>query len=206
MSYDYLFKLIVIGDSGVGKTALVQRLSEKAFPIEYQSTIGLDFASKTIMIQNHTLIKSYIWDTAGQETFSSIIASYYRDIAGAIIVFDVTNRDSFDRCVFWLSELDNKRRSLRDISVILLGNKIDHNNRDVSEEEANQFAKDHGLLYMETSAKTRQNIEVFYRVFIHHIFENMDPEMENSGIKLGHILFKARANTAPSPAHCCCII
>ncbi len=205
MSYDYLFKLMVIGDSGVGKTALVQRLVGKVFPIEYQSTIGLDFASKTIMIQNHTLIKSYIWDTAGQETFSPIIASYYRDIAGAIIVFDVTNRDSFDRCVFWLSELDNKRRSLRDISVILLGNKIDHNNRDVSEEEAKQFAKDHGLLYMETSAKTGQNIEVFYRIFIHHIFENMDPEMEHSGIKHGHILFNPRANEVP-PTRCCCII
>ena len=150
MSFDYLFKLIVIGDSGVGKTAVVQRLMKKAFPVEYQSTIGLDFASKTIMIHNHILVKSYIWDTAGQEVFSSIIASYYRDIAGAIIVFDVGNRDSFQRCDFWLSELDNKRRSLRDISVLLLGNKID-SNREVSEEEASTYAKDRGLLYMETS-------------------------------------------------------
>ena len=204
MSFDYLFKLIVIGDSGVGKTAVVQRLRKKAFPVEYQSTIGLDFASKTIMIHNHILVKSYIWDTAGQEVFSSIIASYYRDIAGAIIVFDVGNRDSFQRCNFWLSELDNKRRSLRDISVLLLGNKID-SNREVSEEEASAYAKDRGLLYMETSAKTGENIEVFYRRLIHHIFENMDPEMDNSGIQHGHILFDSRLNEPP-PARCCCII
>ena len=180
----------MIGDSGVGKTAVVQRLMKKAFPVEYQSTIGLDFASKTIMIHNHILVKSYIWDTAGQEVFSSIIASYYRDIAGAIIVFDVSNRDSFQRCDFWLSELDNKRRSLRDISVLLLGNKID-SNREVSEEEASTYAKDRGLLYMETSAKTGENIEVFYRRLIHHIFENMDPEIDNSGIQHGHIIVLA---------------
>lgn len=204
MSFDYLFKLIVIGDSGVGKTSMVQRLMKKAFPVEYQSTIGLDFASKTIMIHNHILVKSYIWDTAGQEVFSSIIASYYRDIAGAIIVFDVSNRDSFQRCDFWLSELDNKRRSLRDISVLLLGNKID-SNREVSEEEASAYAKDRGLLYIETSAKTGENIEVFYRTLIHHIFENMDLEMENSGIKHGHIRFNSRLNETP-PVRCCCII
>ena len=206
MSYDYLFKLIMIGDSGVGKTALAQCLAKKKFPVEYQSTIGLDFASKTIMIHNNVLIKSYIWDTAGQEIFSSIIASYYRDIAGAIVVFDVTNRNSFQRCDFWLSELDNNRKALRDISIILLGNKIDNNNREISEEEATKYAKDRGLLYMETSAKTRQNIEVFYRIFIHHIFENMNPEMNNSGIKLGHILFNPRVDKAPPFARCCCII
>ena len=194
----------MIGDSGVGKTAVVQRLMKKAFPVEYQSTIGLDFASKTIMIHNHILVKSYIWDTAGQEVFSSIIASYYRDIAGAIIVFDVSNRDSFQRCDFWLSELDNKRRSLRDISVLLLGNKID-SNREVSEEEASTYAKDRGLLYMETSAKTGENIEVFYRRLIHHIFENMDPEIDNSGIQHGHIIFDSKLNDIP-PARCCCII
>tara|TARA_Y100001970_G_scaffold59572_1_gene75864 strand:- start:63 stop:680 length:618 start_codon:yes stop_codon:yes gene_type:complete len=204
MSYDYLFKLIVIGDSGVGKTALVKRLNGKPFPIEYTSTIGLDFGSKIIMIQHQTLIKSYIWDTAGQEIFSSIIANYYKNIDGAIIVFDVTNRDSFRRCTFWLSELDANRRSLRDISVILLGNKLDHNNREVSEEEAKLFAKDNGLLYMETSAKTGENIEIWYRMLIHHIVENMDPEIMHRRITDNHITFNTKVHEDSSMG-CCCI-
>ena len=105
MSYNYLFKLIVIGDPGVGKTALVQQLTKKQFPQHYETTIGIDFATKTILIKDNMLIKSHIWDTAGQENFSSIIASYYREVAGAMVVFDLTNAESFDHCAFWLSEL-----------------------------------------------------------------------------------------------------
>ena len=185
MSYDYLFKLIVIGEPGVGKTALIEQLTKKSFPITYQATIGLDFATKIIMVKDHILIKSHIWDTAGQESFSSIIASYYREVAGAIIVFDLADYKSFQRCEFWLAELNSKKQSDKNISVILIGNKVDKKDRQVSKVEAMKYAEDHKMLYMETSAKTKKNVECFYTDLIMHIFNNMDQNGENIGIKKG---------------------
>ena len=211
MSYNYLFKLIVIGDPGVGKTALVQQLTKKQFPHHYETTIGIDFATKTILIDDNMLIKSHIWDTAGQENFASIIASYYREVAGAMVVFDLTNAESFDHCAFWLSELDKKKRSEKDISMILIGNKMDESNRQVSKEEAEKYAKDHNMMYMETSAKTGENAELFYTQLILHIYKHMDPEGKMIGIKkhFSHIPYDTSSNKirkCDTMRHECCSI
>ena len=183
MSYDYLFKLIVIGDPGVGKTAVLGRLTQKKVSSTYRPTIGLDFATKSTLLRNRFMVKSHIWDTAGQENFGPVIASYYRGIAGAVIVFDVTDRHSFDRVTHWLAELESKNDSDTDVPIMLLGNKIDKACRQVSEEEGVAYAQEHNMLYTETSAARSDNIPRFYDKLVDHIFRDMDSNGDNMGLK-----------------------
>jgi len=129
MSYDYLFKLIFIGDTNVGKTAITDRLIHDRYLGRYDNTIGVDFACVNTVINNKDRIKAHIWDTAGQESFASIITSYYRGIAGAAVVFDLSRKDSFRRVDFWLRELKEKRDNEKPISILLIGNKKDRINR-----------------------------------------------------------------------------
>jgi len=183
MSYDYLFKLIVIGDPGVGKTAVLGRLTQKKVSSNYRPTIGLDFATKSTLFRNRFMVKSHIWDTAGQENFGPVIASYYRGIAGAVIVFDVTNRRSFDRVAHWLAELESKNDLDTHISIMLLGNKIDKTCRQVSEEEGVACAQKYNMLYMETSATRSDNIPRFYDRLVDDIFRDMDSNGDNMKLK-----------------------
>ena len=195
MSYDYLFKLIVIGDPGVGKTAILNRLTQKKVPSAYRPTIGLDFATKSTLFRNRFIVKSHIWDTAGQENFGPVIASYYRGIAGAVIVFDVTNRGSFDRVTHWLAELESKNDSDTDIPVMLLGNKIDKACRQVSEEEGTAYAQEHNMLYTETSATRSDNIPRFYDKLVGTIFRDMDSN--GDGMKLKRYYLDHQVLLAP---------
>ena len=130
MSYDYLFKIIFIGDASVGKTALAERITKNEFHETYNSTIGVDFSTVTLDICDHS-IKTHIWDTAGQECFASIISTYYRGIAGAVIVFDITSRSSFRKCSFWLNQI-KQNGTIGHLPIItLVGNKIDRATREL---------------------------------------------------------------------------
>lgn len=181
MSYDYLFKLIFIGDRKVGKTALVNRIINKRFVSRYDSTIGVDFGTKSNII-NEYRIKSHIWDTAGDIKFSSIITNYYKGIAGVAIVFDVTRRSSFKKADFWRQEFEqNKDHDLK-ISTILIGNKTD-GKRTVSEKEGRKYADDHGMLYIETSAKNDQNTNESFELLLKDICENMNTDDLGAGIR-----------------------
>ena len=156
------YKFIIIGSSGVGKTAVLKRLVEDTFTEESQSTIGVEFDS-TILTIDEKKVKLQIWDTAGQERFRSISKAYYRNAVGVILVFDITERKSFDDLPSWLNDV----HALCDPNAViqLIGNKCDlGSQRVVTIAEAEQFAEHHHMKYIETSAKAGQNIR---EAFIH---------------------------------------
>ena len=158
--YDYLFKLIIIGDSGIGKSCLLNRFAEDAYTDAYISTIGVDFKIRTLEIDGR-IVKLQIWDTAGQERFRTITSSYYRGAHGIMLVYDITNPDSFANLNQWLKEVETYAKD--DARKIIIGTKADlASKRRVEYTDALEYAKDHGMEYVETSAKTTQNIELAF--------------------------------------------
>jgi len=156
-TYDLLFKLLLIGDSGVGKTCILFRFSEDAFNTTFISTIGIDFKIKTIELRGKK-IKLQIWDTAGQERFHTITTSYYRGAMGIMLVYDITNAKSFDNIAKWLRNIDEHANE--DVERMILGNKCDmEDRRVVSKERGEEIAREHNIKFLETSAKTNVNIE-----------------------------------------------
>ena len=155
--YDYLFKLIIIGDSGIGKSCLLNRFSDDVYSEAYISTIGVDFKIRTIEVDGR-VCKLQIWDTAGQERFRTITSSYYRGAHGIVLVFDITNPESFANCEMWLVEV--QRYASEQVKIILVGTKSDlTEKRKVAFADAQEFAIKHGMEYIETSAKTATNVE-----------------------------------------------
>lgn len=155
--FDYLFKILLIGDSSVGKTSILLRYIDNTYSGEFQATIGVDFKVSTVKI-NSKVIKLQLWDTAGQDRFKNIVASYYRGAQGIFIVYDVTNRISFTNVTKWYQETINY---LPETTVrFLIGNKCDMNSpfRVVSHEEASNLANSLGIEYLETSAKNSINV------------------------------------------------
>ena len=160
---DFSFKIIVIGDSAVGKSSLTLRGTKDHFKDFYTPTIGFEFLSFTIKIKNQ-IIKLQIWDTCGQEVYRSLISSFYRNSSLAIIVYAINNQESFDSLESWLDEI--KSQTHPNLKIFLIGNKVDlEDQRIVSKETAEELAKEHKLdLFMETSAKTGANTkEVFIK-------------------------------------------
>uniref|UniRef100_A0A0D3FWW4 Uncharacterized protein n=2 Tax=Oryza TaxID=4527 RepID=A0A0D3FWW4_9ORYZ len=157
MSYAYLFKYIIIGDTGVGKSCLLLQFTDKRFQPVHDLTIGVEFGARMITVDSRP-VKLQIWDTAGQESFRSITRSYYRGAAGALLVYDITRRETFNHLASWLE--DARQHANANMTIMLVGNKSDlSHRRAVSYEEGEQFAKEHGLIFMEASAKTAQNVE-----------------------------------------------
>mmetsp|Transcript_7100 Transcript_7100/g.10175 ORF Transcript_7100/g.10175 Transcript_7100/m.10175 type:complete len:216 (+) Transcript_7100:83-730(+) len=155
--YDYLFKLVLIGDSGVGKSCLLLRFADDAFTESYISTIGVDFRFRTVKMDKKT-VKLQIWDTAGQERFRTITSAYYRGADGIIMVYDVTSSDSFDHVNDWLKEVN--RYASEGTCKLLVGNKSDRTaDKVVTAEQAKEFADDLGIAFLETSAKSAKNVE-----------------------------------------------
>jgi len=155
--YDYLFKLLLIGDSGVGKSCLLLRFADDTYTESYISTIGVDFKIKTIDLDAKT-IKLQIWDTAGQERFRTITSSYYRGAHGIIVVYDTTDLESFNNVKQWLHEID--RYASENVNKLLVGNKSDlTSKRAVSFDQAKEFADSLGIEFIETSAKNSTNVE-----------------------------------------------
>jgi small GTP-binding protein len=184
MSYNYLFSLIMVGDAYVGKTALCNSLTMGDFIPSYENTIGIEFASHKIQYTDDLIIKAHIWDTAGQEVFAPIVANYYRRCAGVFLVFDVNKRESFNRLGFWRREV-MKNTDYKGISFLLIGNKVDKAEREVSYEEGSQYAEKHNMLYVETSAKKFIHIDRFFRLLISDVYNKMDKN--SPGIKKGGI-------------------
>ncbi|XP_067939250.1 ras-related protein Rab-10-like [Watersipora subatra] len=173
-TYDLLFKLLLIGDSGVGKTALLFRFSDDAFNTTFISTIGIDFKIKTVEM-NGKKIKLQIWDTAGQERFHTITTSYYRGAMGIMLVYDVTNQRSFENISKWLHNIDEHANE--DVEKMLLGNKCDmEEKRQISTERAMMVAKQHTITFLETSAKTNVNVEEAFMKLAGTILEKMNKQ------------------------------
>jgi len=166
--YKYLFQVVLIGDSGVGKSSILARFTKAEFTEDTKSTIGLDFASKTLTVDG-TLVKTQIWDTAGQERYRGIAKNYYRKTMGALIVYDITRRDSFTNAEFWLNEL--RTHAKEDIVILLVGNKSDlEQARNVSKEEGTKFSKGNSLNFIETSARDDSNVDQAFKMCVEEIY------------------------------------
>ncbi|XP_056297009.1 ras-related protein Rab-30 isoform X2 [Pseudoliparis swirei] len=158
--YDYLFKIVLIGNAGVGKTCLVRRFTQGLFPPGQGATIGVDFMIKTVEIKGEK-VKLQIWDTAGQERFRSITQSYYRSANALILTYDITCEDSFRCLPEWLREIEQYAN--KQVVTILVGNKIDlSEKREVLRQRAEDFAEAQSMLYLETSAKESDNVEKLF--------------------------------------------
>eukprot|EP00300_Choanocystis_sp_HF-7_P036648 c52515_g1_i1.p1 GENE.c52515_g1_i1~~c52515_g1_i1.p1 ORF type:complete len:215 (+),score=9.73 c52515_g1_i1:41-646(+) len=169
--YDYLFKLLLIGDSGVGKSCLLLRFADDTYTESYISTIGVDFKIRTIELDSKT-IKLQIWDTAGQERFRTITSSYYRGAHGIIVVYDVTDQESFNNVKQWLHEID--RYASENVNKLLVGNKSDlTTKRVVDYNVAKEFADGLGIPFLETSAKSATNVEQAFLTMANEIKNRM---------------------------------
>jgi len=187
--YNYLFKYIIIGDSSVGKSNLLMKFAHNKFTEDYQATIGVEFGAKNIEL-NDQIYRIQIWDTAGQENFRSITRAYYKNSVCAMVVYDITNRDSFEHVRNWIEDVRNQ--SPKTVLIILIGNKIDlEDQRVVSYDEGNEFAMKNGLIFGETSAKSGVGIEEIFSKSVQEIVKNMskdyyDLTSETCGIKKGN--------------------
>ncbi|KAI0263358.1 ras-domain-containing protein [Gloeopeniophorella convolvens] len=154
-------KIVLLGDQSVGKTSLITRFMYDTFDNTYQATIGIDFLSKTLYLDDRT-VRLQLWDTAGQERFRSLIPSYIRDSTVAIVVFDITNRQSFLSTAKWIEDVRSERGN--DVMVVLVGNKADlSDKRQVTLEEATAKAQGLNLMFMETSAKAGHNVKSLFK-------------------------------------------
>ena len=173
--YEYIFKIILIGSSSVGKSSILQRYIQKVFNESYSCTIGVDFFMKSLDIGDKS-IKMQLWDTAGTEKFRSITTGYYRGANAAFIVFDLTSKQSFECLNEWIENYYKFSDPNSEKNVVLIGNKCDLvDRREITQEEIDKFIKDNNIMYYETSAKTGQNIdECFY-----FIAEKLVKEFEN---------------------------
>ncbi|KAK0140621.1 Ras-related protein Rab-8A [Merluccius polli] len=184
-TYDYLFKLLLIGDSGVGKTCVLFRFSEDAFNSTFISTIGIDFKIRTIELDGKK-IKLQIWvtliisrDTAGQERFRTITTAYYRGAMGIMLVYDITNERSFENIKNWIRNIEEHASS--DVEKMVLGNKCDINDkRQVSKERGEKLALEYGIKFMETSAKANINVENAFLTLARDIKSKMDTKLEGN--------------------------
>ena len=183
--YDYLFKILLIGDSGVGKTSLLFRYVEDVFNPEFQSTIGVDFKICTLAIDGRQ-VKMQLWDTAGQDRFRNIVASYYRGAHGIILVYDVSSQASFENIQNWMEEA--QKHLNEHIPRLLVGNKVDMSPHEVSTEAGESFAKSHHMGFIETSAKSAVNVRELFEQMVRGILSklmvlNIQPVPKGEAVK-----------------------
>ncbi|KAJ1105584.1 hypothetical protein NDU88_002989 [Pleurodeles waltl] len=186
-TYDFLFKFLVIGSAGTGKSCLLHQFIENKFKQDSNHTIGVEFGSRVVNVGGKS-VKLQIWDTAGQERFRSVTRSYYRGAAGALLVYDITSRETYNALTNWLT--DARTLASPNIAIILCGNKKDLDaDREVTFLEASRFAQESELMFLETSALSGENVEEAFlkcaRTILNKIESGeLDPERMGSGIQL----------------------
>ncbi|XP_038624824.1 ras-related protein Rab-25 [Tachyglossus aculeatus] len=185
--YNFVFKVVLIGESGVGKTNLLSRFTRNEFSHDSRTTIGVEFSTRTVLVGS-AAVKAQIWDTAGLERYRAITSAYYRGAVGALLVFDVTKQQSFAVAERWLRELYDHAEAT--IVVMLVGNKCDlAQARQVPTDEARTFAENNGLLFLETSALDSTNVELAFETVLREIFAKVSKQRQNgaraSGVALG---------------------
>ena len=179
-NYQYIFKLILIGNSGVGKSSILQRYMKHTFEENYKCTIGVDFLMKSVVINGQT-VKLQLWDTAGQEKYKSMVSSYYRGANAALIIFDITSRATFDALPVWIENFYKNGPEQK--NIILIGNKKDlEEERQVTQEEAQIFSETNNMIYFETSAKDGDNIDYVFNYAAEKLLEfyggNNEPNLK----------------------------
>ena len=206
MSYSYLFKYIIIGDTGVGKSCLLLQFTDKRFRHDHDLTIGVEFGSRMLSMDQKE-IKLQIWDTAGQESFRSITRSYYRGAAGALLVYDITRRDTFSHLSNWLQ--DARENGNPDMVITLVGNKTDlDSRRTVSFEEGQKFARENNLIFMEASAKSNVMVEEAFESTARSIFNkvkegSLDISSETCGVRMGPSSVSIARDPPKARKECC---
>ena len=194
---DHIFKVLIIGDSSVGKSNILLRFSDNIFHDTFLPTIGVDFKIRNVKMGDQT-IKLNIWDTAGQERFKTITSTYYKGAHGIILAYDVTDRESFNNVNNWLAEV--KKHAGAQVIKLLVGNKCDlENERVVSTKEAKEFADSLGISFLETSAKQRVNIDESFMTLTKQIYELL-PETERRGAEQ---LNAQNTSRRPERSGCC---
>ena len=184
--YDYIFKVLLVGNSDVGKSSLILRYVDQIWNDVFVPTIGVDFKVKSLEIENKS-IKLQIWDTAGQERFRNVISSYFKGAHGILLIFDITSRDSFKELENWLAEVE--KNASTQILKILIGNKCDLvEERDISKDEGEAFAMRNGMQYIETSAKINTNVneafEALAKIMVEYSNKKNSGINENKTIKM----------------------
>ncbi|GAA5932814.1 Rab family GTPase YPT6 [Sporobolomyces koalae] len=196
------FKLVFLGEQSVGKTSLITRFMYDTFDNTYQATIGIDFLSKTMYLEDRT-VRLQLWDTAGQERFRSLIPSYIRDSSVAVVVYDITNRQSFMNTSKWVDDVRSERGN--DVIIVLVGNKTDLNDkrRQVTTEEAEQKSKELNVMFIETSAKAGHNVKTMFRK-IAQALPGMDREQEGQAQNQMIDVSVTPQNTTGNEGGCSC--
>ena len=182
---DFAFKILLLGDSSVGKTCFLKRYTDNTFQDAYLSTIGFDFKFKFVTLDNGKTVKVQLWDTAGQERFRTIAKSYYKGAHGIILIYDVTNRKTYDNIKKWLNQIRDEASNR--ISIILVANKIDcEDTRQVTKEEGETLAKASNLPIFEASAKDSINVNESFQFLIEKINENVSNIITQNVTKLNN--------------------
>uniref|UniRef100_A0A665UE80 small monomeric GTPase n=1 Tax=Echeneis naucrates TaxID=173247 RepID=A0A665UE80_ECHNA len=188
----FFLSVVLIGDSGVGKSNLLSRFTRNEFNLESKSTIGVEFATRSIQVEGKT-IKAQIWDTAGQERYRAITSAYYRGAVGALLVYDIAKHLTYENAERWLKELQDHADS--NIVIMLVGNKSDLRHlRAVPTDEAKAFAEKHGLSFLETSALDSSNVELAFQTILTAIY-NIVSQRQMSGP--GNPDFSPASNVVP---------
>ncbi|XP_014204437.1 ras-related protein Rab-35 [Copidosoma floridanum] len=199
--YDHLFKLLIIGDSGVGKSSLLLRFADNTFNGNYITTIGVDFKIRTVDVDGEK-VKLQIWDTAGQERFRTITSTYYRGTHGVIVVYDVTSGDSFANVKRWLHEIEHNCDVV--VNRILVGNKNDApNQKVVLTEDAQRFANQMGIKLFETSAKDNTNVEEMFMAITREVLRTKKESKERQAIKTGETVNLRKSTKQHKHKRCC---
>ena len=179
--FDYLFKILIIGEVSVGKTCLLLRYADDSFTQNHLTTLGIDFKTKIITI-NNSVIKLQIWDTAGCERFRTITKSYYKDANGIILTYDISNSNSLKNIQNWMKLIEQNAED--GVCKILVGNKCDLENRAIKTEEGEKIAQDFGMKFFETSAKSDINVDEAFNYLVTIILEKAQKNISNSNIVL----------------------
>jgi len=197
--YDYLYKVLIIGDSGAGKSCLLVKYTDDVYTENYISTIGVDFRIKTVSINNKK-VKLQLWDTAGQERFRNLTNSYYRNAHFVSIIFDITRLETFENIYKWMDEVIKYARP--DVHILLVGTKSDLSEiREVSHDMINNITKQLNVKYVETSAKTGSNVDCVFNMICQHLLTTSVPHEKS---KVSDLILLTKDEPIAKPGKSCC--
>lgn len=200
--YDYMAKVIIIGDSGVGKTNFITRFCENHFKQSYVATIGVDFKIKSVAVEGKKY-KLQIWDTAGQERFKNITQTYYKGAAGIILSFSIIDRNSFTNIERWMHQIENN--APQEVSKIIVGTKSDlQDEREVTFQEGAALGRKYNLQYIESSAKTGTNVKQAMQALVLEIHKNYERNGGVNGVSTHREVSMLRADPDPGKKRCAC--
>jgi len=185
MNYDEKCQLLIIGDSTVGKTSLLYRYTEDKFASQHLATVGIDYFTKDEVFNNKT-IRVKVWDTAGQERYKALTNAFFRNAQGIILVFDVSNVESFENLKYWIQSINTNLGDKNDIRKIIIGNKVDLR-REVNKVDSEKFAKTNNVPYFETSAKDNVGIQESLRFLVSEVLKDkINPHTKDSSIRISN--------------------